>query len=357
MKSKSFMNKPRVCQFSTGFYPGDAITQEMLTFDTYFKEMNWKSEIYSEHIGTAVKSKAIKYSNYKYEKNDIIIYHHSINSALGDFVVQQKAAKILIYHNVTPYHFFEEYDLQFSYFLRRGKEQLLELNQTFIKSYADSEFNKKELEDYGYKEVEVLPIAYNFNSLDIPGVNRNKFEGIKILFVGRITPNKRQEDLIRFAEIYRKYFRTNFQIQIVGYSSPSSKVYMEELESLVRFWDLEDHIHFSGYVTHPELIGYYRNSNAFLSMSEHEGFCVPILEAMHFKLPVLAYSAGAIPDTMESSGILFKEKNYTLIAETLEEVLRNEKFKKIILMNQNKRIENYLKINSGYKIVEFIQNL
>jgi hypothetical protein len=71
----------------------------------------------------------------------------------------------------------------------------------------------------------------------------------------------------------------------------------------------------------------------------------------------LAYSAGAIPDTMESSGILFKEKNYTLIAETLEEVLRNEKFKKIILMNQNKRIENYLKINSGYKIVEFIQNL
>jgi L-malate glycosyltransferase len=351
------MIKPRVCQFSTGFYPGDAITQEMLTFDSYFKKMNWKSEIYSEHIGTAVKNKAIRFSNYKPDNNDIIIYHHSINSSLVDFVVQQKVPKILIYHNVTPSHFFEDYDLQFSYFLRRGKEQLLELNKVFIKAFADSEFNKQELEVFGYKDVEVLPIAYNFDSLSIPGVNRNKFDGIKILFVGRITPNKRQEDLIRFAEIYRKYFRTNFQIQIVGYSSPSSKVYMEELESLVRFWDLEEHVHFSGYVTHPELIGYYRNSNVFLSMSEHEGFCVPILEAMHFQLPVLAYSAGAIPDTMGSSGLLFHEKNYPLIAELIEELLENNIFRNSILKKQNQRIENYLKINSGQKIVEFIQNL
>ena len=190
---------------------------------------------------------------------------------------------ILIYHNVTPAYFFESYDLPFAYSLKKGKEELLDLQPIFLKSFADSEFNKLELENIGYKNVEVLPIAYDFKALEINGVIRNNFDGPKILFVGRITPNKKQEDLIRFAEIFKKYFRKTFQVQIVGYSSPASKSYMDELSNLVRFWNLEDNVHFSGYVTHPELVGYYRNADIFLSMSEHEGFGVPLIEAMVFK--------------------------------------------------------------------------
>jgi glycosyltransferase involved in cell wall biosynthesis len=349
--------KKRICQFSTGFHPGDAITQEMLAFDSIFRKMGWESEIFSEHIGSAVKNKAKRFINYKQEKNDIIIYHHSIHSVIGDFVSQQKCPIILIYHNVTPSYFYESYDLPFAYSLKKGKEELLDFRNIFLKSFADSEYNKKELEELGYNNVDILPIAYDFNSLEIEGVIRNSFEGLKILFVGRITPNKKQEDLIRFAEIFRKYFRTDFQLQIVGYSSPASKSYMDELSNLVRFWNLEENVHFSGYVTHPELVGYYRNSDIFLSMSEHEGFCVPLIEAMFFKLPILAFSAGAVPDTLDGSGILFKHKNFPLIGEMIEEIMSNISIKEKIIHKQNQRLEEFKLEKPEEAIVRFIEKI
>jgi glycosyltransferase involved in cell wall biosynthesis len=351
------MSKLRICQFSTGFHPGDAISQEMISLDSYFKKIGYESELYSEHIDSSVRNRGNRYLKYKPKKNDLILYHHSIHSDVLEFVLKQPSRKILIYHNVTPAHFFEPYDLHFSYSLSKGKDEIREIKDRFIHSFADSEFNKLELESMGYKDVSILPIFYDFNILDQPYVIRNKFNGIKILFVGRISPNKKQEDLIRFAEIYRKYYRKDFQIQIVGYSSPASKKYFEELERMVRFWELDDHIHFSGYVTQSELNGYYKEADVFLSMSEHEGFCVPLLEAMHSNIPILAYSAGAVPDTLDGSGILFTEKNYPYIAEIIEELIGNQNFRNSILLNQNKRLERYNTLFPEEIIGRYIQSI
>ncbi|WCL49576.1 glycosyltransferase family 4 protein [Leptospira sp. GIMC2001] len=351
------MKKPRLCQFSTGFHPGDAISQEMLLFDREFRNNGWESLIFSEHIAPSVKKKANRFINYKPDVNDVLIYHHSIHSDVLEFVLELKSPKILVYHNVTPAHFFEPYDLQFSYSLKKGKEELLEIRKEFVKAYADSEFNCSELMAMGYENVQMLPISYDFNSLNKDFVVRNKYEHLKILFVGRITPNKKQDDLIRFAEVFRSYFRKDFQIEIVGYSSPASKYYMDELERMVRFWNLEDNIHFSGYVTHPELIGYYKEADVFLSMSEHEGFCVPLLEAMHFDIPILAYAAGAVPDTLNGSGILFSKKDYAGVGEMIEEITTNKKFRDSILQGQRNRIEEYKKIKSEDILVHFIENL
>lgn len=335
------MNKLRVCQFSTGFNPGDAISQEMMAFDRYFKKIGFESAIFAEHIGSAVRKVATKYSKYEPKKFDIIVYHHSIHSNVLEFILEQKCKKILIYHNVTPAYFFEPYDLQFSYLLVQGKNELIDVKDAFSVCLADSEFNKQELIDMGYDRVTVLPIVYDFGILDTSFVVRNKFEGVKIAFVGRISPNKKQDDLLRFAEIYRKYFRKNFQIQLVGYSSPASKSYQEELEKMVRFWGLENHIHFSGYVTQSELNGYYREADIFLSMSEHEGFCVPLLEAMYCQIPVLAYKAGAVEETLDGAGILLEEKDYAKIAEIIEEILTNPEFKNSVIKRQNQRLDLY----------------
>lgn len=351
------MTRKRICQFSTGFNPGDAISQEMIAFDSYFKSVGWDSEIYAEHIGAAVKKVAIKFKKYSPKLHDIIIYHHSIHSNVLDFLIQQPGKKILIYHNVTPAFFYEPYDLQFSYLLSEGKKELVDVRNKFTASLADSEFNKMELLDMGYKNVNVLPIVYDFSGLDEQMVIRHKFDGIKIIFVGRISPNKKQDDLIRFAEIYRKYFRQDFQIQLIGYASQASKKYQEELEQLVRLWELEEHIHFSGYVTQSELNGYYKNADIFLSMSEHEGFCVPLLEAMHSQIPIFAFNAGAVKDTLNGSGILFNTKNYPHLAETIEEVLSNPKFRNSIIKRQNQRLAEYS--NSGFHEIlgRTIQNI
>lgn len=351
------MNKIRVCQFATGFHPGDAISQEMISFDSYFKKIGFNSEIYAEHIGSAVKKNAHKYNRYKSHKFDVIVYHHSIHSNVLDWVLKQPCKKILIYHNVTPAHFFEPYDLQFSYLLSQGKNELIAVKDQFSFCLADSEFNRSELIDMGYEKVSVLPILYDFSNLDGDHVIRNSFEGIKIVFVGRISPNKKQDDLIRFAEIYRKYFRSDFQVQLVGYASPASKPYLDELEKLIRFYDLEDFIHLSGYVTQKELNGYYRNADIFLSMSEHEGFCVPLLEAMYCQIPVLAYDAGAVRDTLGGAGLLLKEKNYPMICETIEEILDNSKFRSNIIQKQNQRLTHYKKSLQEEILVRAIQDI
>lgn len=349
--------KCRICQFSTGFHPGDAISQEMISLDHYFRAEGYRSELYAAHIDMSVRSISQKFSRYSPESDDILIYHHSIHSDVFDFVIQKNVKKILIYHNVTPAHFFEPYDLQFSYSLSQGKKELVDVRNEFTHSFADSDFNLQELLGMGYENVGILPICYDFKNLDLPHVVRQKFNGIKILFVGRISPNKRQDDLIRFAEIYRKYFRTDFKIQIVGYSSPASKRFMDELQSLVRFYELEDFIHFSGYVTQSELNGYYREADLFLSMSEHEGFCVPIMEAMHFQIPILAYEAGAVSETMGGGGILFREKNYPYIAELVEEVLQNQNLRNSIRRRQVARLAEYRSVNPEKIIGSYIQTI
>jgi glycosyltransferase involved in cell wall biosynthesis len=329
----------------------------MICFGKRFRDLGFESEIYSEHVSTSVRSEAQKFNRYKPSDKDLLIYHHSIHSEVLSFLLDQNAPKVLIYHNVTPAYFYEPYDLQFSYILKRGREELSEIKDQFVLSFAVSDFNAKELEHLGYQDVKVIPIAYDFESLNIPHVNRNKYEGKKILFVGRIAPNKKQDDLIRFAEIFKKYFRDDFQIQIVGYSSPSTKTYQEELFKLVQFWNLENHIHFSGYVTLPELVGYFKNSDLFFSMSEHEGFCVPILESMYFNLPIVAYSAGAIPETLGGSGILFKEKNFAKIGEMIEEILVNERLRSQIIKKQNQVIEKYRSIDLTESFIRAIRTI
>ncbi len=351
------LNTIRICQFATGFHMGDAISNEMLAFHAYFCKSGLDSYIYAEHIGRPLKKIASKYTSYKPTKYDVIVYHHSIHSNILDFILNQPVRKILIYHNVTPAHFFEPYDLPFSYLLKRGKTDLISLQSRFDAIFADSEFNKHELVEMGYKKVIILPIVYDFQILDKPPLIRNNSQGIKITFVGRISPNKKQCDLIRFAEIYRKFFRKDFQVQMIGYASPASRLYLEELRQFVRFFKLEKNIYFSGYATQSELNGYYSCSDIFLSMSEHEGFCVPLLEAMHFKIPVLAYKAGAVEETMNKAGILFQTKDYPLIAEIIEEILSNPDFKEQILRRQNQRIEEYKYMLKEEILMKAIQDI
>lgn len=351
------MSKARICQFTTGFHPGDAISHEILTLNDYFQKLNYNTAIFTEYLSPAYKKLAFKYKLYEPKKNDIIVYHHSIHSNILEFLLNHKQPKVLIYHNVTPPKFYESYDLTFSFLLSQGKKELESVKSEFAIALADSEFNKKELESMGYNLVYKFPIVYNFQILQEEPVFREQFDGPKIIFVGRISPNKKQCDLIRFAEVYKKFFRKNFQIRIVGYPSPASKSYMEELEHLVRFFDLTNQIHFSGYVTQKELNGYYKSSDIFLSMSEHEGFCVPLLEAMYFQLPIVAYSAGAVPETLNGAGILIKEKNFPFIAELIEELLSNQDFKNKIIQKQNQRLESYKQIPILDHIKEILQQI
>ena len=346
----------RIIQFSAGFNPGDAISNEMLMLKSYFQEIGFLGEIYSENIGKDTNGLAKKYNSYNEKEFDFIIYHHSIHSAVLEFIEKLNSPKALIYHNVTPSHFFEPYDLKLTYYLKRGREELKGLNGKFQMYFADSEFNKKELIELGFSNVTVLPIIYNFEKLKKTETLREN-EIKRIVFVGRIAPNKKQDDLIKLAKVLKDYFFSEFQIHFVGYCSKELELYKEELISLIQIFGLEDHIFFSDFINDKLLSEYYQKADLFICMSEHEGFCVPLLESMFYDVPIIAYDAGAVKDTLDGAGILFKEKDFLSICECILKVFSDRDFREKILNSQRDRLLRFREGNHtsiiGYAIKNF----
>ncbi|MCE9501173.1 MAG: glycosyltransferase family 4 protein [Leptospira sp.] len=335
------MKLKNIHQFSAGFNPGDAISNEMVVLQAYFRKLGIRGNIYSENIGTLNTKISRKFKSYSGTSSDLVIYHHSIHSNVLDFILNVELPKILIYHNVTPSHFFEPYDLKLAYYLKKGREELSEIRDNFEICFADSAYNKEELVDLGYKNVHILPIVYDFSKLQRPGNSISNGSRKNILFVGRIAPNKKQDDLIRFAKIFRDISGDHFLLNIVGQCSREMHSYQEELEKMVGYYDLHDHVKFSSFLSDSDLNEYYKNADLFLSMSDHEGFCVPIIESMHFGVPIVAYNAGAVKDTLDGSGILFNKKDFVLLAGTVSAIFRDHELRKTMVSGQRKSLENF----------------
>lgn len=346
----------RIIQFSAGFNPGDAISNEMLILKSYFLEIGFDGEIFSENIGKNTKGLASKFKSYRNREGDFIIYHHSIHSAVFEFVNSIPSPKALIYHNVTPSHFFEPYDLKLTHYLKKGREELIELKEKFQLYFADSKFNQQELLDLGFSSVQVLPIIYDFGRLLKKEISK-KEDTKNIIFVGRIAPNKKQDDIIKLAKVLKDHFLTNFKIHLVGYCSRELELYKEELNSLIQLFELENHVFFSDFIDDERLAEHYQNADLFLCMSEHEGFCVPLLESMYYDVPILAFDAGAVKDTLDGAGILFKEKDFPTICECILKILSDKEFREKILVTQRERLDRFQKGNFtsiiGYAIKYF----
>ncbi|PJZ62877.1 glycosyltransferase family 4 protein [Leptospira adleri] len=345
-----------VQQFSAGFNPGDAISNEMLEIRNYLRELEYKGDIYSENIGASKLPFVKKYKTYNKSSKDILFYHHSIHSGIFDFLRSFRSPRILIYHNVTPHHFFESYDLKMSYLLKKGREELKEMKDRFDLVFAVSKFNQAELEELGFRNVGILPITYQLSQETLK-IQKPVSPVKKILFVGRITPNKRQDDLIRLAHAYKTLYSDQFQFFLAGFSSRELFLYREELERMLDFYGLRKNVLITGFLSDYELNNLYQEADVFVSMSEHEGFCVPLIEAMVHKIPILAFAGGAVPETLNGSGILFKEKNFPELAVLLDKILTDSEFKNRILLGQNQRLEEFKNIESKSVLRKAIENL
>lgn len=337
-----------VHQFSAGFNPGDAISNQMLEIRNHLKFFEYKGDIFSENIGASKLTFVKKYKTYNKSSKDILFYHHSIHSNVLDFLRSFRSPRVLIYHNVTPHHFFESYDLKMSYLLKKGREELKKMNEKFDFVFAVSKFNQMELEELGFQNVEILPITYQLSER-FPKIEKSKSKIKKIIFVGRITPNKKQDDLIRLAFAYKSIISDQFQFYLAGFSSKELYLYREELERMLDFYDLRKNVLITGFLSDLELNSLYQEADAFVSMSEHEGFCVPLIEAMIYRIPILAFSGGAVSETLNGAGVLFKEKNFPNLALLLNKILTDVSFQNQILRGQDLRLNEFKK--TDYKSV------
>ena len=251
----------------------------------------------------------------------VSILQHSIGSEVAQFVIRRNAPIVLNYHNITPASYFQVWQPDLAKSVQRGRQQLSQLAPLTRRGIADSEFNAKELRGLGIDDVVVAPVLWQLGS-SAPPTDRDDGpvdeNGGTVLFVGRLAPNKCQHDLVAaFAVLSR--FRPQSRLVLVGDASPPQ--YLQSLKSLARRLNVHNRVVFAGKVSDKNLLQWYQLSDVLACASEHEGFGVPLVEAMANGLPVVAYSAAAVGETLNDSGIVLSDKRPATMALALHRVL------------------------------------
>tara|TARA_B100000315_G_scaffold212472_1_gene209862 strand:- start:5570 stop:6634 length:1065 start_codon:yes stop_codon:yes gene_type:complete len=348
-------------QFLPNFHFGDAIGNHTLEIQRILKKSGYKSNIYVEACDSRMSKLCNNYRKHKKvsSSKNVIIFHYSIHSDIFDYVRNASDKKIMIYHNITPHRFFKHFDNHLYFLTKRGREVLESYRNVPEVTFAVSEYNAEELRRLGFRKVRVLPIIVDFNQFKS---SPNQFvlskydNGFKnIIFVGRITPSKKHEDIIKSFFFYKRYINDKSRLFLVG-SYSGMEEYYESLKRLIDDLNICDVI-FTGKVKCDELITYYKLSDIFLCMSEHEGFCVPLLEAMYFDIPIIAYSSTGIPYTLGESGILLKEKNYLEIAELIDLVISDKVIRDKIISNQKNKLSQFETDKVADKFIEYIEEV
>ncbi|MEP6720531.1 MAG: glycosyltransferase family 4 protein, partial [Variovorax sp.] len=227
---------------------------------------------------------------------DVTIFHFALPSPMTAAFAGLQGARVLQYHNITPAAFFAPYDAGLFRLAALGRRELATLVGQVELALGDSEFNRAELEALGFARTGVMPIAVDTARITAaprrPALEKILGDGlINILFVGRIVPNKRIEDHILLAEIYKRYVDSYYRFIFVGRYDGVPRYYARIRAMLAEFRMLPDRFWFTGPVPDADLAAFYRWADLYVSLSEHEGFCVPLVEAMAADVPVLAYAA------------------------------------------------------------------
>lgn len=338
---------PAIHQFTAGYTRYDAISNEAALFRDVFRRQGFRSEIFSERrsINKALREEVRDAAAYAATAtpDDLVLLHLSIGSDVNDVFRTLPCRKAILYHNITPPRYFDLINIQTASHLERGLRQAAALAGTATVNMADSRFNAGELEALGYRDVQVLPILLDTDSITRETDRHTAAaldDGLRnIIFVGRCTPNKKIEDLIQTFAFYQKTLEPRSRFIQIG-STAGVERYHALLSTMTRELRLQNFI-FAGSVPQPVLNAYYHRADAFLCMSEHEGFCIPLIESMLHGVPLIAHASAAIPETLDGSGVLLDERRFDLAAETLDRVIRDPALRAAIVAGQNERLQRY----------------
>jgi glycosyltransferase involved in cell wall biosynthesis len=332
-------------QFTTGFFHGDAMGNQAAYVRELLRNWGYRSQVYAQYRDPRLRDPGEDYRRYRGGPDDVILFHYSIGSPVTDFVRHLPGKVIPYYHNVTPARYLRGYNEPLADLLEQGRRELATFRDAPL-AIAVSEYNRLEMLESGFRHVEVVPCFVDLESLRASGmspagqaiVDRYDDGAVNLLFVGRVVPNKRQDDLIRAFSAYYHLVNANSRLLLVG-SDANAPGYRLELEALAEALDLGEHVQLAGAVGPGEGFGgYYRAADLFLCLSEHEGFGIPLLEAMAFDLPVIAYRAAGIPYTLGGAGVLVDAKRYDWIAELIDMLVQDQALRRTVVEGQRRRL-------------------
>ncbi len=352
----------KVLQVVSSLNFGDAIGNDVIAIDKILREEKIPTKIYTKEIHKKLVSANVSLLEElpDLHEEDILIYHAASEDDFMNRLKDLPCKRLLWYHNITPEFFFKDYD-DFAYVsCKNGLQLIKEIKDDVDYAVADSVFNKHDLLQYGYScPITVIPILIPFfdyeNDPDRKILETYNDDYTNLLFVGRMAPNKKVEDIIRQFAYYKKNVNNKSRLFLVGNYNENDK-YFQSLLLIIKKESISDVI-FSGHISFEAILAYYTIADVFLCMSEHEGFCVPLVEAMKFRLPVIAYNCTAIPETLNGAGVLVNDKSPENVAHTIRDLLTDVKLQEKIQIAQKENLERLSYQSVKKQIIDFIKEI
>jgi len=357
-----------VHQFLSTFAGRDAIGMHTLRVRKLLRDAGFESDIYALDTHDDVRAEALDPRTFRERVRGAvdpwILYHFSIGSPLFDFVRGLDVPLALDYHNITDAKYFWRWEPRAATTMMEGRRQLALAAPAVRFALADSEFNERELVELHCPRTAVAPILIDFADYDrapdpalLARRNRTRAQGgADWLTVGRVAPNKCQHDVLLAFAVYRRIHDPRARLTFVG--GQSAGLYWRALHTLAEDLDVADAVTFADTVSHAELLAYYRTSDVFVLLSEHEGFNVPVLEAMHFDVPVIAYASSAVPDTVGDGGLLLTDKDPVVVATAVDRLRSDESLRRTLVAAGRTRADEHFSIaRTGPQMLETLKML
>jgi glycosyltransferase involved in cell wall biosynthesis len=338
---------------------GDAIGHEVLGIQRALRAAGFESEIFVETADDRLEHFTRDYRDLPdaSHPDNLLIHHFSIGSRASRVAYALPDRMALVYHNITPPEYFVGVHKKLVEFCYHGRRELRAYPDRVVLALGDSEFNREELAAIGFRRTGVLPVLPGFGHLDVEPsrLHAARFDDgwTNLLFVGRVIPNKRLEDVIRFFNVYKTRHNPRSRLIFVG-SYSAFETYLTMLHDLVARLRLPD-VHFLGHVSNEELTALYDVADVFVCASEHEGFCVPLVEAFYKGVPVLAFAAAAVPATMDGAGILYETKDPFDVAALIDAVVSDSRLRDAVVRAQDEALDRLLARDFGRTVLGFVE--
>jgi L-malate glycosyltransferase len=340
---------------------GDAIGHEVLGIQRVLRAAGYESEIFVQTADQRLEDLTQDYRDLPdaSHPDNILIHHFSIGSRASRVAYALPDRMALVYHNITPPQYFVDIHKPLIRLCYLGRRELALYKTRCDLALGDSEYNRQELEAIGFPTTGVLPVVPDFSHLAGPAnfMDAGQFDDawVNVVFVGRMIPNKKIEDVIRIFHAYKTWFNPRSRLLLVGAHSGFER-YLAMLHQFITDIGASD-VHFLGHVSNEELTAYYELADVFLCASEHEGFCVPIVEAFHMGVPVLAYAATAVPATMDGAGVLYTAKDPLYVSGLIDAIVGNDSVREQVIAGQDAALDRLEARDFGGTLLQFVDQM
>lgn len=322
----------QIDQFVPSLALHDAIGNHVLQLRRLLQGAGYGSEIFYEHVDPRLAGEArpFRESPAGPDPSRLIVYHASTHSEMTEWLIDAADGGqpvVMDYHNITPAGYFARWEPVAARSMELARAQLASLAPRVDAAVSDSAYNAAELIELGQPASSVCPLLLDLDEFLRPPdqltVDRlRRAGGPRWLFVGRVAPNKCQHDVIAAFAVYRRLYQPGARLSLVG--GATSGRYQRSLTAMVADLGLGDHVDFVGSAPFPDLLAHFRAADVFVCLSEHEGFCVPVIEAMHLGVPVVAHRAAAVTETVADAGVLLDGKDPLEVANAVDRLLADE---------------------------------